>query len=143
MKTLITALTFTLTTVFTIAQTPSQVEYYDNGKVKVEYFAQADGMIDAKFYYSSGQLREVGQFKDLIDLWRKRHEHQLNIRMLGCRLEHTDQPTQASTVDKLRLCKINDQKNILLLNDLFCRIFKTCDTRCVETFCCIDNVYLK
>ena len=68
MKTIITALAFTLTTVFTIAQTPSQVEYYDNGKVKAEYFAQADGMIDAKFYYSSGQLREVGQFKDL-----KRH----------------------------------------------------------------------
>ena len=61
-----TLLTLGLSIVLSVAtaQEPTQADYYEDGSVKAEYFVQADNTVKAKFYYSSGQLKEVGTFKE-------------------------------------------------------------------------------
>lgn len=64
MKNLILATSFIILGSIALAQEPLKVERYDNGKLKAEYYSQADDVVNAKFYFSSGQLMEEGTFKD-------------------------------------------------------------------------------
>ncbi len=47
-----------------VAQNADKIDYYANGKVKAEYFVADNNGVDAKFYYSTGQLKETGSYSD-------------------------------------------------------------------------------